>query len=46
MAIYRLPDNKLIELPDDLSSDEKIKFQNWLADTYPDFYETPAERIF
>ena len=46
MAIYRLPDNKLIELPDDLSSDEKNEFQNWLADTYPDFYETPAERNF
>ena len=47
MALYRLPDGKQLDIPDNASKEELIDIQNNLAKIYPDSYtayDAPTER--
>jgi len=47
MALYRLPDGRQLDIPDNASKEELIDIQNNLAKVYPDTYtayDAPTER--
>jgi hypothetical protein len=45
MAQYRLPDGRILTVPDNASREELIGIQNRLSDLYPDYYQQHREEV-
>ena len=45
MARYTLPDGRVLDIDlEQLSSEDKVNLQNWLAETYPDNFDRYIEK--
>jgi hypothetical protein len=46
MALYRLPDGQTIDIPENMSDEEKREIRNTLASFYPDHFTPQYDRTF